>query len=124
EYEEYDEDAAYDEEEYEEEESYDEEEAEYEDDDYEDVPARKSSIPVVTPKMSDKKSAAKKAAAKKTAAQKSLTLSDNEVMEWEFPPVSLITDVPPESAQNKMDETALRRNAELLQNVLTDYGVK
>ena len=44
--------------------------------------------------------------------------------DWEFPPIDLLQEVPPQAKDDKLDETALRKNAELLQNVLNDYNVK
>ena len=57
-----------------------------------------------------------------TSNQHRLSLSDTS--EWEFPPLSLIETPPPPKTQGQLDEQSLRRNAELLQNVLADYGVQ
>ncbi len=72
-------------------------------------------IPVVAPQA---------AGAKKVdvSSQKRFALSDNE--NWEFPALSML-EPPPENAQaGQLDKKALQRNAELLQNVLADYGVQ
>lgn len=44
--------------------------------------------------------------------------------EWDLPPVDILEEVPAQQKDDRLDETALRRNAELLQNVLNDYNVK
>lgn len=116
------EDAA-DEEECEEEENEEDAEGEeYEEEEESDGSISYTSIPVVTPDKSEKKIAAKKKETKK-AAQQVFPLVDSDA-EWQFPPVTMIQDVPPESLQHKLDEAALRRNAELLKNVLADFNVK
>ena len=76
---------------------------------------QKSAIPVVKPKMSGGGSGG-------MSGQQRFALSDTG--EWEFPPIDLIETPPPVSQQGQLDEKALQRNAELLQNVLADYGVK
>jgi len=76
---------------------------------------QKSAIPVVKPKTSD-------AAKNQMSGQQRFALS--ETGEWEFPSLDLIETPPPVSQQGQLDERALQRNAELLQNVLADYGVK
>ena len=73
-------------------------------------------IPVVKPKAS---ASGGKAA---MGGQQRFALSDTG--EWEFPPLDLIETPPPVSQQGQLDEKALQRNAELLQNVLADYGVQ
>ncbi|MGH1456104.1 MAG: DNA translocase FtsK [Alphaproteobacteria bacterium] len=78
-----------------------------------------SSIPVVKPSGASEK---QKAAAK-DASQQRFALSDVDG-EWEYPPVSLIQDVPADTKCETLNEDALRRNAELLQNVLADFNVK
>lgn len=59
----------------------------------------------------------------KNTGQKRFALSDVDG-EWEFPPVSLIQDVPEGQKCETLNEDALRRNAELLQSVLADFNVK
>ncbi|MCI5059682.1 MAG: DNA translocase FtsK 4TM domain-containing protein [Alphaproteobacteria bacterium] len=44
--------------------------------------------------------------------------------EWELPSVDLLQDVPEDADTEQMDEQALRLNAELLQNVLSDFNIK
>ncbi len=77
-----------------------------------------ASIPVVKPAP-----AAEPAAKSKDSSQQRFALSDVDG-EWEFPPLSLIQDVPPEVTGMKLDDNALRRNAELLSNVLEDFNIK
>ena len=118
-----------DEEEYEEdeEEEYEEDEYEEEDDEEEEevqerrapVVGSSQSIPVVAPQMSDKKSSKKG----QDSAQQRFALSDVDG-EWELPSISLIQEVPPEVGETTLDEEALRRNAELLRNVLEDFNIK
>jgi S-DNA-T family DNA segregation ATPase FtsK/SpoIIIE len=43
--------------------------------------------------------------------------------DWELPPLTLIQTPPKEHAQDDLNEGALRKNAELLQNVLADFNV-
>lgn len=43
--------------------------------------------------------------------------------EWEIPPVDLLQEPPPQ-VEDQLDESALRKNAELLQNILSDYNVR
>ncbi|MBI1301655.1 MAG: cell division protein FtsK [Alphaproteobacteria bacterium] len=76
------------------------------------------SIPVVKPQEGSEKPKAKVP----SSDQQRFTLSDVDG-EWELPPLSLIQDVPPEDVESKLDEEALRRNAELLQNVLADFNI-
>lgn len=69
-------------------------------------------IAVVAPKAAPKKST--------EAAQKSLGFDSED---WEFPETDLFEETPSET-DDKIDETALKRNAEVLQNVLADYNVQ
>jgi len=55
-----------------------------------------------------------------SVSQVKMNLGDTE---WEFPPVELLQDVPPEAVDEQLDEEALRNNAEMLQNVLSDFNV-
>ncbi len=83
-----------------------------------------SSIPVVTPSAAaPDKPKAKAKDKSKDSAQQRFALSDVDG-EWEFPPISLIQDVPADAKCETLNEEALRRNAELLQNVLADFNVK
>jgi S-DNA-T family DNA segregation ATPase FtsK/SpoIIIE len=76
--------------------------------------AKGPSIPVVAPK---------KAAAppKKAENQQRFHLSDDE---WELPALSLLQEAPAEARDTMPNEDALRRNAELLQNVLADFSIE
>ncbi len=78
-----------------------------------------SSIPVVKPQMSD----TKKQTGKNDTSQQRFALSDVDG-EWELPPISMIQDVPADAKCETLNESALRKNAELLQNVLADFNIK
>jgi S-DNA-T family DNA segregation ATPase FtsK/SpoIIIE len=111
-YDEEEEDNDYDED-YEEEENDEDEGEEYEDDSEDnDTP-----IAVVKPK----KTLAKPIKKDKLKQAKLNLRAQND---WEYPPLDLLQETPPQPKEEKVDETALRRNAELLQNVLNDYNVK
>ncbi len=69
------------------------------------------SIPVVSP-------TAKKP---QKSAQQSFTLDNSE---WDLPSITLLQDVPDNQIEDRPNEGALRKNAELLQNVLADFGVE
>ncbi len=77
-----------------------------------------SSIPVIVPKNAE----APKSKSSGGVPQQKFAMNDDG--EWEFPPVSLIEDVPTDVMNDKPDEASLRRNAELLRSVLEDFGVK
>lgn len=47
-----------------------------------------------------------------------------EPSEWELPSTELLMDVPEQAGDAKFDESSLRKNAEMLQNVLSDYNVR
>lgn len=55
-------------------------------------------------------------------AQGKLLLGDGG--EWEYPPLDLLQDVPADNPDYRADEGALRRNAEMLRNVLSDFNVR
>lgn len=61
-------------------------------------------------------------APEKAAKQEQLLMTDPS--DWELPPISLLTPVPASAEAEKLDEGALRKNADMLQNVLNDYNVK
>ncbi len=90
-------------------------EEEYESD--EEDESEEEEIAVVRPQK-----AATKPAKPKAAKQAKLNLRDSS--EWDLPPVDILDEVPAQQKDERLDETALRRNAELLQNVLNDYNVK
>ncbi len=75
------------------------------------------SIPVVKPQEGGG------AVKPKNTGQKRFALTDVDG-EWEFPPVSLIQDVPENAKCETLNEDALRRNAELLHSVLSDFNIK
>ncbi|HNQ91338.1 MAG TPA: DNA translocase FtsK 4TM domain-containing protein [Alphaproteobacteria bacterium] len=105
------------------EEEYDEDEdnEEYEDDgeecEEEEEDDDSSAIEVVRPK----KQAAKP---QKSKAMKQAKLNLRDASEWDLPPIDFLEEVPEAQKEEKLDEASLRRNAELLQNVLNDYNVK
>ncbi len=78
------------------------------------------SIPVVKPQGAAKKTKGKNA---KDTSQQRFPLSDGDA-EWELPSVSMIQNVPPEVKGEQLNEDALRRNAELLRNVLEDFNIR
>jgi S-DNA-T family DNA segregation ATPase FtsK/SpoIIIE len=77
-----------------------------------------SAIQVVRPAKSDSAAAKTK---KKAPEQARLDL--REPSEWELPGLDLLQEVPQQSVDGQLDEGSLRKNAELLQNVLRDYNV-
>ncbi len=73
-----------------------------------------SSIRVVSPhKIQEDDAGAKN--------QTSFTLTGTG--DWQLPATSLLQDVPESALQAQLDEDGLRRNAEMLQNVLADFNV-
>lgn len=71
--------------------------------------------------ISPKKAIVKKVQ-KEKPKQSKLNLRDQG--DWEYPSLEFLQEVPPQPKDEKLDEGALRKNAELLQNVLNDYNVK
>ncbi len=78
-----------------------------------------SSIPVIKPQSSSEKLNTRT----KDNSQARFALSE-EGIEWELPPISLIQDVPQDIECPTLNEDALRRNAELLRNVLADFNIQ
>jgi S-DNA-T family DNA segregation ATPase FtsK/SpoIIIE len=76
-------------------------------------------IPVVTPQLS---SGASSAAA--ASSQQRFNLSDTETKDWEYPPLSILQTRPKTEEAHPLNESALRKNAELLQNVLADFNIQ
>jgi len=76
------------------------------------------SIPVVA--KPEKASPQKKKAP--TISQQHFALEDGE--DWEFPSIEILDAVPDDHSSAQLDENALRRNAELLQNVLADFNIE
>jgi len=75
-----------------------------------------ASIPVVTPEKGQ-------VLAKATPDnQQKFSLAEGE--EWEFPPINLLEEVPDNANVPHLNEAALRKNAELLQNVLADFNIE
>ncbi len=91
----------------------DEDEEEY---DEEEDGDENDAIEVVKPKK-----AAKPPARKRDTQQK---LNLRSASEWDLPSTDFLQEMPPLQKEEKLDENALRKNAELLQNVLNDYNVK
>lgn len=101
-----------------EEEEYEEDGEEEEVDEEDDVRGdRSDKIAVVTPNKVVQKSALKE-------KSKQVKLNLRNQNDWEYPSLDFLQEVPPQVKEEKLDETALRKNAELLQNVLNDYNVK
>ena len=71
-----------------------------------------ANIPVVTTEQ---------AQAPKTSPQQKFSLEGEE---WDLPAISLLEAMPEGQDQPQLNEDALRRNAELLQNVLADFNVE
>lgn len=103
----------------------DENDEEYEDDieeeddnEQEDVRGgRSEKIAVVAPKKTVQKTNVKE-------KSKQVKLNLRNQNDWEFPSIDFLQEPPPLVKEEKLDESALRKNAELLQNVLNDYNVK
>ena len=55
-------------------------------------------------------------------AQQKFSLAEGE--EWEFPPINLLEEAPDNANVPHLNEAALRKNAELLQNVLADFNIE
>ena len=49
---------------------------------------------------------------------------DSDGGEWDLPPLNILTAPPATHNDEQLDESALRKNAELLQNVLADFNVQ
>ena len=81
-------------------------------------PSTTASIPVVKPQAGEQKTTSKI----HDSAQARFALSDMDG-EWELPSLSLIQDVPEDAVHSILNEDALRRNAELLKNVLADFNI-
>ncbi|MCF8496198.1 MAG: DNA translocase FtsK 4TM domain-containing protein [Alphaproteobacteria bacterium] len=77
-------------------------------------PERKTTIPVVAPPIASSSPSV-------PSGQQAFALP---VGEWELPDVNLLQTPPEENKAEQLDEKALRRNAELLKNVLNDFGVQ
>lgn len=73
-------------------------------------------IPVVAPAKAETPK-------KKTDSQQRFALSGGDA-EWELPPLSLLKEPPADAISAKPSADSLRRNAELLQNVLADFNIE
>jgi S-DNA-T family DNA segregation ATPase FtsK/SpoIIIE len=87
------------------------------DDEDDDEEESDDEIAVISPKK-----AIVKKVQKEKPKQSKLNLRDQG--DWEYPSLEFLQEVPPQPKDEKLDEGALRKNAELLQNVLNDYNVK
>lgn len=61
---------------------------------------------------------------KKKIKEKQARLNLGAQGDWEYPSLDFLQEPPPLMKEEKLDEAALRKNAEILQNVLSDYNVK
>ncbi len=77
------------------------------------APKPSGSIPVVTPQMSSPNANA--------SAQQRFSLEGED---WVLPSINILEAAPEQPKGAQLDEAALRRNAELLQNVLADFNVE
>lgn len=77
------------------------------------APKPQASIPVV----------AKPAKSTKVQAPQQRFSLDGDT-EWVFPSLDLLEAAPEDHHEDQLDENALRRNAELLQNVLADFNIE
>jgi S-DNA-T family DNA segregation ATPase FtsK/SpoIIIE len=75
-------------------------------------PAKKAKV---VPSVSERKETIRK-------SQSKMSFSGTE--DWELPSVDLLQNSPPENTEKQLDRAALRKNAELLQNVLADYNIQ
>ncbi len=99
-------------EEDEDDEEEDEEESDDEEDEDEDYAPR--NIKVVKPQKGN--------ASAKAKPSKQARLDLRDPSEWELPSVELLQE-PPKQNEDRVDEGALRKNAEMLHSVLNDYNV-
>ncbi len=83
-----------------------------------DLPKTAPSIPVVSSITKSSESPTPRS----TAPQQRFAL--NESGEWELPSLELLEPIPAIDESEQLNESALRKNAELLQNVLNDYGIQ
>lgn len=67
---------------------------------------------VVAPKKKDK------------AKSRQLSLSLSDAGEWELPTLDLLAEAPELDSRGETDQNGLRKNAEMLQNVLNDFNVE
>ncbi len=103
-----------------------------EEDDFDEKPARKTprpktasrekSAPVIPVKSAPAEAEKPKAKATREAPQKRFALQEDG--QWELPPLDLLQEPPAETKTSVPSEDALRKNAELLQNVLSDFSVQ
>ncbi|MEK7802754.1 MAG: DNA translocase FtsK 4TM domain-containing protein, partial [Pseudomonadota bacterium] len=86
------------------------------DEDYDGDDDEEDAIQVIKPHKD------KDATSKKKSTQQKFNLRD--ASEWDLPPTEFLQEAPPQQKDEKLDESALRKNAEVLQNVLQDYNIK
>jgi len=73
-------------------------------------------IPVVKPQTSS--------ASANTLIDNQQSFSLNYTGDWELPPISLLQSPPEDLSPAHLNEAVLRKNAELLQNVLADFNIE
>ncbi len=112
-----------DEEEEEEEEEYEEEEdSDEEEEEEEEVEEEEEESPRALRARKAKVVAPKKQKSKGKNRQLSLSLDSDG--EWELPTLDLLTDPPAADSRAESDQSGLRKNADMLQNVLNDFNVE
>lgn len=84
-------------------------------------PKKAPTIPVVA-KPAKAEKVASEPTIKPAVNQQRFALNENG--EWEFPPMEILQDVPEDQQEQVLSEDALRKNAELLQNVLNDFNIQ
>lgn len=100
------------------------------------APAKKKDVPVVdepdtiesvlrAPPVVNERKATKIAKGKRANKEKqpSLSLGTDDAQDWQLPTLDML-DEPPVNTNPEYSPEALQRNAELLQNVLNDFGVE
>ncbi len=94
-----------------------------EDDDTEEETSIESTLAAPKRKAIVAPRAEKPKAAPAAEKQKKLNLRNSDD-EWELPQLDMLDDVPENQGAARLDETALQKNAEMLQSTLGDFGVQ
>ncbi len=95
------------------------------------APYTPAAVPVQTPRVAEPKSVVQHPVRKpvvpskkaKAEAQPSLQFDDKPKVEYELPPLNLLTN-PSVVERHHLSDEALEENARMLENVLDDYGIK
>ncbi len=66
---------------------------------------------------------ARKPRSKKQKPRQTALALAGQTEDWELPPADLLQEAPDGTNEDQLDEAGLRKNAEMLQNVLRDYNV-